>query len=331
MLSRQVPGRSELKPDMKTELDWTFTDVPEAYLAVDFDELLGEKRQWQERVGEMMGLEEVQARLERTPEAEAAEMYDRMWERLESETSFADEFDEMGPGPGGVVDWLKDGYRTGLIANQVSLFWDFRQSESWTGMGYDYSMRQVRVEYARPTFSRTIEDVATTGELPVQIGAVLHEYAHDLVAYPRDIAVNKVQMPDVELEEVFCIRFGERSVYLRPGMPYYKTNERIVMALKQREKIYGELDQDKLRVGIQHVDELRALGVPVPELASLIAASKWDEQTGEYSLLQNRIRTEVEDRLQIGSAELGNLVTADRLEREIDRLKVMVVAREILT
>ena len=94
--------------------------------------------------------------------------------------------------------------------------------------------------------------------------------------------------------------------------------------------LYADTTRNQLIYAVEAVDKLRALRVEPIEIGGAIRFCRlWNEKKAIYPKIEKLIRKK---RLELGLTvnDLDNLVLADRLEKEIDRMKAVIIAREEL-
>jgi len=122
--------------------------------------------------------------------------------------------------------------------------------------------------------------------------------------------------------------------------PQKRTKSRLVKKVYEStdvkgDKMYEGFEIDKLIYAVQAIDQLNALGLDPEQISKIIRPglfsldSGWDKERAVYPHIQKRIDEESQ-KLGLDEYDLENLVQADKLEREIEQLRVAHIVQEEL-
>lgn len=301
-------------------------------LAVDFDRLIEIKRQLETQ--EKMTEEELDRRLAVVEiEDRLDSVYRAILDRVRRETNYLHDFEQLG-----LLDSILEHALDKKTLAGVNVKWN---DPSPRGKGvYRPIFNKAVTKHSIPTEHEIIRSLGVKGYLPPGLRTMGHEIVHARQNLnSKDTRLRLKSLSQIfstkpasgELMEVHANRDANNP-------PQKKTKTNLVQKIYEStdaagNKMYEGFDLDKLMYAVQAIDQLNALGLDPEEIARLIRPglfsrdSGWDKETAAYPHIQKRIDEESK-RLGLDEYDLENLVQADKLEREIEQMRVMRIVQE---
>lgn len=315
-------------------------DEEEGNLKVDFDRLIEEKR-FLESLPTMAG-SEINEHLEVLKErGELDALYRKILDRIKQETNYLHEFEQLG-----LLDSILEHALDKKTLAGVNIRWDdssvLRRGRYRKGAGgvFQPIINTAATKYSAPSKEKIIHDLGSKGYLPRGLRTMGHEIVHarqelnfeDIQSSLKSIPYRfSTRRASGELQEVHANRDANAPTHK-------KTKTGLIEKLSDDggQKLYKGFDVDKLIYAVQAIDQLNALGLGPEEIGKLIRPGLfsfdrgWNKEKAIYPHVQKRIDEEVK-KLGLDDYDLENLVQADKLEREIEQLRVKQIVREELS
>ncbi len=307
---------------------------PDSNLVVDFDRLIEAKRELEAQ--KTISHDELQKRLGELKESgRLDEVYRVIFDRIQNETHYLRDFEELG-----LLDAIAEHALDKKKLAEVFVKWNDASIDS-EGL-YHGILNRASTKNKIPTKEGIILSLGLYGYLPPGLRVIGHEIVHarqnlsmkdlrsTLQSLPRKI---KTQSASGEVKEIHANRDANNP-------PQRSSKIELVRRIQGSTDDFGDptyegLDLDKLIYAVQAIDQLNALGFDPQEIAKIIRPGffshdhGWDHNQAIYPHIQKRIDEEV-NKLRLDEYDLENLVQADKLEREIEQLRVMQIVREEL-
>ncbi len=317
----------------------TEPDDEEGNLVVDFDRLITEKRLLESQPTMTEG--EINERLSALKEnGELDTVYRRILDRIKQETNYLHEFEQLGLLNAILEHALDKKTLAGVNVNweDSSILRRGRYRKGARGV-FQQIINTAATKYPVPTKEKIIHDIGSKGYLPRGLRVMGHEIVHarqelnfeDIQSSLKLIAHRfSTRRASGELQEVHANRDANSP-------PQKKTKIKLIEKLSDAggRKLYRGFEMDKLIYAVQAIDQLNALGLGPEEIAKLIRPGLfsldkgWSKEQAIYPHIQKRIDAEAK-KLGLDEYDLENLVQADKLEREIEQLRVKQIVREEL-
>lgn len=131
-----------------------------------------------------------------------------------------------------------------------------------------------------------------------------------------------------ELTETQAFRGDGKAVHLLSRIELVRS----IQEAKGRDGkfLYPGVETDKLMYAVASIDQLNALGFTPKEVGALIMhCGAWDKRKAVYPEIQ-KIIDKKRNELKLSENDLENLVLADKIEHDIQRLRAMRIAQEEL-
>lgn len=246
-------------------------------------------------------------------------------ERLRDETNYLHEWIEMGFFEKILEDELGD------QVEDVRTFWGSNEPKPkykglFRGMG---KLKLAFVVYEKPEAADIIKEMATTGFLPKSLRVMGHERVHgyQIPATGTEVFKSIIEAflggnkRSQELKEAHANRSANNP-------PHKKTPEELKEKINPKK--YKGVQDDRLDYAISAIDKLNALGLTPEEIGKIIMHhGGWDKQSGVYVAVARKIK-ELQNQKLMTDDDLKKLVETDKIERNIERLKAMLIAQEVI-
>ncbi|MEK9153472.1 MAG: hypothetical protein AAB723_02645 [Patescibacteria group bacterium] len=343
ILDKQTPDRKELRPDKKTEMDFDYAEGPETTLAIDFDELLQQKQELESKT--LMDKQEILKIFREMPHNSESinknfidQIYKTVMERIRKETNFLHEFDEIQR----AINMASNGQKH---ADKIEIKWgadDLRGALGEYIHTYDKNgdrKREIKIQVKQPGHGEILMRLALRGRLPVGIEVFMEEVTHSL------------QSPDLpDLDHIkdnlkgilnFTVwRFmSEHQREIRESQGYRistmrKENKSFAKLFQHLQKFASPgmpmMNDEKILYSIEAIDKLSALGFGVEEMAEIVRdCGLWSKQRAMYPRVEEAIESK-RKQMNISEGDVESLVMADKIGRDIEKIKVMLIAQEEL-
>lgn len=288
-------------------------------LKVDFDKLLGIRSRLvsETRVDEGDLIHDV-VFLERNNQVPA--VYQRTIHRIQSGTNFFHELEEAD-----ILFEVLLGIENESIG-KTKLNWGAGNLGAGVEGLYDVKNKKIYVKDNLPAQSQVLIDFATKGLFPFAVEAFAHELAHDKQfsinffqrLYYRHYFGTAALSDKRNILEVQAGRFGHL-----PSGAFSKA--KLVETIAEN---YEGTSKDQLIYSVDAIDKLMALGLTVQEVARLVAEpGAWDTKKLHYPRIEESLQY-MRQQLGLTEDDLESLVMADRLEREIESLRVKQITQD---
>lgn len=260
-------------------------------------------------------------------EEELERLYVEVMLRIQNETNYFYELEEMGIFEN-VLDYeLGDNFGLKKVGG-VRVKWKTRMLQS--GGLYDNTFRTAFIREEKPTREKILKKMAQKGKLPGRLRTVFHEIIHSYqfsgLLFDRYQIIFQDGRPNntQELREVQAYKNEGNS---RKGSTKRGIIDHIYDAEDKKGRLlYPGVNKDKLIYATEVIDQLDALGFSPQEIGKIIQTEMMPKKQGYARLMV------VQKMLDLGLDEndLENLVQADKAERQIAQLQAIKIVREEL-
>jgi hypothetical protein len=332
-LKKQTPNRPQLKPSVDEEIENEELDV-ESSLDVDFEELINTRNTLNKKVEAVKAQSPflktlLEVMIRKDPE-KFKSVYEKVFNRIRNETNFLEEIDELK------LDDIVEGKVTGLrIGNSLMtykngnlVFWDVDLSGIEAG-GVNYGFYSD-IDSSMPGAETILKSLFDFGGFPSTIHTLIHEVTHNkqrlnpikealfdsgegrtaLVEAQARFAENDSSSSIKVIDEIGGDDLKGSLRRTRPGRHYYVEPEQLIEATYVCRRLY-------------------ALGFKTREIAKMLEKDKWSEKKGRFVNLEKIIEKKKKE-LKLSDDDVDNLITARKIESEIEKRKVQLIAQEEL-
>lgn len=333
-LSQQVPGRSEIAPNKDLELDREFAESGQSNLSVDFEKILATLSELEVKKKESTENEDFDQILNQLKEKrQIDQVFGNIVRRISSETNLMRDFDE-------VDQIVKSVFESGNGSEIFGIEYKPAIVPDMAMANADPSKKLITVYHDQPSKEDYLKSFVLEGLPPVVSGIVLHERIHNL-QYERDITGLKSLLPKglgwlspllYQLKEGWEVTKGSKGQELieahatKTGTFPYADNVDMINNMAEIPAYQANID--KLISAFHRIDQLMALGFSQNEILDAVARSgKWSKEKFDFPQL-HKIILEKGEQLNLSEDDIDNLAIARNLEKEIQRLKALLIARE---
>ncbi|MFH1291999.1 MAG: hypothetical protein ABIH87_02275 [bacterium] len=185
----------------------------------------------------------------------------------------------------------------------------------------------ARVNREKPEPADIVRGLAIKGHLPKPIRIMGHERNHAYHSVSTLEDVLKKSFYDLQGKDRSSQELQEAMANRTANKPVHKKT-REELSEKISPDLYPGVKEDKKECAIEAIDKLNALGLTPEEMGKIILHhGGWDSNTKTYVNVERKIK-ELQSKKQISDSRLEKLMEADKSEREVGRLRAMLIAQE---
>lgn len=320
------------------------SDGPTA-IRVDFHELIDESHALKDRLLPMQRILGSVTVLRQN--GKIHEAYANSVDRIHKETRYFEEWEKLGINADIILHYLD--FRLAGADVPVSFVMEGGILGENVQGGFSPSRRKIFIKVNPDVESETLQCLATEGYIP-DAGRLIHEAAHAF-QFSKSKFLNWLEMlyGDIVNKGNYRTELREAHAYRAGGaMPYDRENpdgsvshgehlptpEAGIAALIRRFKSfdfrehYPNVDVDKLIYAFEAVDRMKVLGFTTAQIGEVIQESgSWDKEKAQYPAIESKIADRTQER-GFDEYDIANMVQAEKLKKEIERLKAMEIAQE---
>lgn len=353
-MNEELPHIHDSLSRHKEKLPADDESVKRLDLDIDFDKLINLRDKLRNH-GDALDEKEVEELLWQMDDEEINRFYSQLFQRIEEETNYLHDWEEME-----ISKELASGLKKKVIAGSL-VDWDSALIKKSMGKPKggnafgSFPISIVSIGQKMPTKEEIIESLSRNGELPGSVQVLFHELIHTSTQNPQKL--RKFEDVGLLFRRIIKSYYGvlpftsspfprelkEAHAYFTTGLFYKKRNgvvddsgivgkaQKIQSARNVRgENLYKNFSTDKLAYGFQTVQRLNALGLSPIEIGRLVQnPGKWDKGSGVYQRMEDYLREQMK-KLGLEEEDVDTLVDVEKLEREINKLRVMRIAQEEL-
>lgn len=272
--------------------------------------------------------EELENKLNNLTEEESKQLYVEVLSRIQEETNYFHELEEMGVLSNVLEHDLNDRFGLRKIGG-IRVKWNSSVPQN---LGhYSGLLGMAFVRGPKPSKEQILKSLFSKGVLPKDLLILFHEIAHSY-QFPTSFIETYHLMAQEgslkkgeELGEVHANRVASDPTFSNTKRRLIE--DKILYKKDRKGKLlYPGVDIDKLIYAVEVIDQLNALGFTPQEIGKIIQEELIPSKEGYARIVILKKMQE----LDIDEQDLENLVQADKVERQIARLRAMQIIQEEL-